>query len=52
MGPIKGASFPCLEASGDQILFFYEGLAIEPKKLSAFIDETIEVLKTLIGDIK
>ena len=51
LGPIKfGGIFPCLEARGNEFIFFFEGKAIVPERLPVFIDETEEMIKALTGE--
>ena len=51
LGPLKfGGIFPCLEARGNEFIFFFEGKAIVPERLPEFIDETDEMIKALTGE--
>ena len=53
LGPIGlGARFPCLEAVGNEFIFFFESKTIAPQKLQAFIDETEEIIQALTGPKK
>ena len=50
LGPVGlGGRFPCLETRGNEFIFFFESKAIAPKKLSGFINETIEIMRCLTG---
>ena len=50
LGPIKfGGIFPCLEARGNEFIFFFESKAIAPERLPEFIDEAEEIIGALTG---
>ena len=51
LGPISlGARIPCLEARGNEILFFFETKVVAPKKISEFVGETVEIVQALTSE--